>query len=395
VRTFIRSDGNEGRFWTTEVHGRRLVITHGKVGTLGSRGCFRILKHPSAAALQADLERRVRAKLREGYVETSSPPPAPMQQALEDALAANPDDLAAHMAYADYLQEQGDPRGELISVQLALEDENRPAAERKRLRKRERALVAQHRARFLGRLAPFFRPDEDDRYRFARGWLDTLDILFLTVHQARALAHAPETRLLRHLIIRDLYSESPGEFPPGEPIPSHASNSSQYVLPSAEFLGNLRVLQVGELEEEVNLCYYGGEALPAFLARLPRLVELNAHVGEVERGELFAALKGLPELRTLRLQGFDFGKGCRELARSGLLRRLKTLQVRLGYIDDEGARALARCKDLRNLDLLDLSLNWLTPVGIAALAETGVNLQAEPQHDPAEEFVLDYDEDWE
>ena len=36
---------------------------------------------------------------------------------------------------ADYLTEQGDPRGEFMQVQLALEEETKSAAERKKLRR--------------------------------------------------------------------------------------------------------------------------------------------------------------------------------------------------------------------------------------------------------------------
>jgi uncharacterized protein (TIGR02996 family) len=47
-------------------------------------------------------------------------PKDPTRAALETALFDHPDDLATHMAYADLLREQGDPRGEFIQVQLAL-----------------------------------------------------------------------------------------------------------------------------------------------------------------------------------------------------------------------------------------------------------------------------------
>ena len=60
-----------------------------------------------------------------------------LRQALEKALVEDPDDRAAHAAYADHLAEQGDPRGELIQVQLALEDEQVTGAQRRRLLKRE------------------------------------------------------------------------------------------------------------------------------------------------------------------------------------------------------------------------------------------------------------------
>ena len=53
-----------------------------------------------------------------------------MREAFEQAILDNPNDLASYSAYSDWLQEQGDPRGEFIRVQLALEDESRPAPER-------------------------------------------------------------------------------------------------------------------------------------------------------------------------------------------------------------------------------------------------------------------------
>ena len=40
---------------------------------------------------------------------------------LEKSIFKNPDDATAHRAYADWLTQQGDPRGEFIRVQLELE----------------------------------------------------------------------------------------------------------------------------------------------------------------------------------------------------------------------------------------------------------------------------------
>src|SRR5687767_13635824 len=98
-----------------------------------------------------------------------------LRSALEDALVADPDDLAAHSAYADYLAEQGDPRGEFIQVQLALEDARLPPAERDQLQGRERELLTKHRREWLGPLATWvFSPEEEPRSfaRFRRGWVD-------------------------------------------------------------------------------------------------------------------------------------------------------------------------------------------------------------------------------
>ena len=46
---------------------------------------------------------------------------------LEQAILANPDDEAAYEVYADWLQGEGDPRGELAAVQVALARGKKPS----------------------------------------------------------------------------------------------------------------------------------------------------------------------------------------------------------------------------------------------------------------------------
>src|SRR5262245_54355188 len=112
-----------------------------------------------------------------------------LRTALEAALVANPDDLAAHMAYGDLLSEEGGPRGEFIQVQLALEDPSRSAEQRKELKRREAAVLKKHAADWLGPLHALFVGDEDEppfgldwyrpkdcTYRFSRGWLESLSL---------------------------------------------------------------------------------------------------------------------------------------------------------------------------------------------------------------------------
>src|SRR3954470_8526125 len=126
----------------------------------------------------------------------------PLREALESALSENPDDLAAHSAYADYLMEQGDPRGEFIQVQLALENESLERPERLRLESRERELLREHRREWLGDLADLFdEEDEGGSYALARGWLDTVRIEWMEEWLAELLADAPQLALLRQLLI--------------------------------------------------------------------------------------------------------------------------------------------------------------------------------------------------
>jgi uncharacterized protein (TIGR02996 family) len=75
--------------------------------------------------------------------------------ALEAALVANPEDLAAHAAYADLLIEQDDPRGEYIRLLLAASDSALSPDERERLTAAADELWATHWISWLGPLSPF------------------------------------------------------------------------------------------------------------------------------------------------------------------------------------------------------------------------------------------------
>ncbi len=89
-------------------------------------------------------------------------------------------------------------------------------------------------------------------------------------------------------------------------------------------------------------------------------------------------------LATLRLRLTDFGdKGAKEIVESGILKRLKVLDLQGGCMTDEGAKLLAGCPDLNNLDFLNLSRNALTKAGEQAITATGVKTDVSSQHGEA------------
>src|SRR6185436_2179265 len=67
---------------------------------------------------------------------------------LEALIAKSPDDPSNYLVYADWLIQQNDPWGELISVETKAETDNTPA-----LRERAKALHDQHDKTWLGDLA--------------------------------------------------------------------------------------------------------------------------------------------------------------------------------------------------------------------------------------------------
>jgi hypothetical protein len=77
-------------------------------------------------------------------------------------------------------------------------------------------------------------------------------------------------------------------------------------------------------------------------------------------------------------------EGCREIVDSGILKRVKMLDLRHGAITDEGARTLADCPDLRNLEWLDLDRNGLSAAGVARMKQLGIPLRIDSQQTHAE-----------
>lgn len=118
------------------LEGREIVREYGRVGESLRRREHTFEDEPSARkALQGWLLKLQVA----GYTLGEHNP------ALIEELAAAPDELAPYLVYADWLIERGDPRGELISVMVAREQQ----PEELELRAREQQLRAAHPMRFV------------------------------------------------------------------------------------------------------------------------------------------------------------------------------------------------------------------------------------------------------
>jgi uncharacterized protein (TIGR02996 family) len=79
-------------------------------------------------------------------------PPIARDTDLEARIAEDPDSLEPYLVYADWLQERGDPRGELITMQILMESAD--AKTLITLRDRERALLGKHLDYLRGPLPP-------------------------------------------------------------------------------------------------------------------------------------------------------------------------------------------------------------------------------------------------
>ena len=362
------------------------------------------------------------------------------REALEAALAADPDDVAAHAAYADLLIEAGDPRGEYIRLQLALEDRNQPADRLRAMEQEAFALRREHEAEWLGPLAEFVLPKrgpsvgamvaDNVEVTWRRGWVHGVRIERLTPKILRAVAGNPAGLLLQELAI--LRANLLG-------LSELRYNPVALALQSPTFRG-LRRIELGSaetwsflaLDDEYLALIENTRCLRQLTVRashlntprifatpLPQLQTLELTVVEVGFAfrvlainstfgqlrnlhlDIFEYVEGMdnphgpgvtnlidsdelriffrsPHLRSLlylglRLPGFG-DAGVDELISSGMIARLKGLDLCRCEITDDGAQELAACPDVARLEYLHLDNNLLSPVGIEALAAVGVTV---------------------
>ncbi|HTU21133.1 MAG TPA: WGR domain-containing protein [Gemmataceae bacterium] len=476
MRTFQFSDAKSHKFWNIEVSGSSFTVTYGKIGASGQT---QTKNFASVEKAQAEADKLIHEKLKKGYVETTPKTVVSTAEAFERALIANPDDLATASIYADYLMEQNDPRGEFIQVQIALEDESLSRTARAALKKQEAALLKKHEKDWLGSLAavtvdaepvPFWDGGKQGQrtpvaHRFSRGWLSRLEFHNLTVSQARALAQAPQARLLHELIVEDVEAEVPvgttqqyisSYYEAGPDVPADLDayeDPGLHALCRCPHLASIRLFQLGETvtqasgqEEEYFNCHTSGQLAYHLVKQMPNLEELYLLAHRVDANKIFSlpmprlrvlqlyhshsypldklaanpsltnltallchphawdfdgeeeqgAYIRLPHLRAicrsphlqtlthLRLRLTNFGDaGAKEIVESGILKRLKVLDLQGGCITDEGARLLAGCPELKHLDYLNLSRNALTKAGEEAIAATGVQSTVSSQHGEA------------
>ncbi|MFO0740117.1 MAG: TIGR02996 domain-containing protein [Labilithrix sp.] len=182
------------------------------------------------------------------------------------AIHAAPDDDELRAVFADWLTERGDPRGELITLQLA--PKPTPAA-----KKREAALLKKHGRAWAG---PLDRVFQKESRVFTRGFLSRGIVLDSATLTASELAH-PEWALVESLSFLQFREET---------IPG---------LLAAPWLRNLRSLA---RVPEVALERIAAEGLAPRLEELQMELETRAEVTPevLERRRTIAA--GFPRLRS-------------------------------------------------------------------------------------------------
>jgi uncharacterized protein (TIGR02996 family) len=347
----------------------------------------------------------------------------PRNPELEAAVASNPDDDQAYLVYADWLQQQGDPRGELIVKHARAADPD--------------AFVAEHETDLLGALADYKDMLEPRAWRC--GYLHKVKVANTfdrsPMHDGKEPAF-PVDELLALLL-----DEDAGRFVQDLTLGIVDYESNEYTTCLAALatrrVPSLRALYVGDFhseETELNWSHIG-EAL-TFYPAVPNLQQLTLRSGGMALGQIdlpelrtFATLTGglkkdaiasittahWPKLERLELQigsrrySSDIGAEDLQplldgeslpptlyhlalanfdhtndlvpmLAASKILPRLRNLDLSQGTFNAEGAEALIAARSaFAHLTMIDLGESWLDPEWTARIREVFPNAVVEGQ----------------
>ncbi len=326
-----------------------------------------------------------------GYVLRGKPPKQPGAAAtnaqLEAQLKRDPNDEALAV-YADWLQEQGDVRGELAALQL------RAAAnpKDKKLANAASKLLWEQRAYFYGPLAPFVNEEDRDHPMIATwraGWMEGLELgaaqsrLSPSVSKVEELipivSRVASARFLRDLVISRARSDDQYEF--GAAIGELIS-----LMPSLPTLRRLTIGKFTSDENELSWSHLGSAAKLWKVAgnleyvkfragsmslgniALPACREFRIETGGLDKGSLKSITSAAwPKLETLSLWfgKDDYGCTCTVKEVQPILEakgfgHVRHLGLKNSQFGDEIAAAIVKSKIIRQLETLDLSMSHIT-----------------------------------
>jgi len=328
----------------------------GEAGRTGYRNCASV-EEAERLFEQRISERRANGWLVAGDEEEALRAVSAVNADLERRLLEDPDDLETLAVYGDWLQEQGDPRGELVALQLASQQGDP--------RRDESVLLGSNRGHLYGLLA---RLGGDLQPIWRNGFLDQ-------VHVGEGAWNRPLQRgltggdLLRGLVL----------LPAGLLLRKLSVSSGIYQLAeTADAVGLPLLLR------ELTLGPWGSETPPAYgidplqPPRLPTRSMRDLHVLRIHAQEIdFGSPPSLPELRELALRPRLLGPGLARQICEAHLPRLERLYLWL--VGDENNVEAERPAAGDLLPLLDgrVELPHLRDLAlINAGAQVGVLLRA-------------------
>ncbi len=433
------SEGSSNKFWEIKLDGTSFTTTYGKIGTTGQTT---IKTYKTAEQAQREYDKLIAEKTKKGYQLAGGTAGRPAQQGspgkttgagtgdkrnpeFEKAIIANPYDRDVYAVYGDWLQGQGDPRGELIALQLAGKDKEAralidknadyflgPLVEHQKTydgdlsnngRTNDKAWVAENKQAFLWKFGFIHRArlahDSYDDDGFEGSLVDVLELL---------LRH-PSGRFVTEMAfnnngdpneddLQDLIDVLARKAPPTLRKLTFGDNVDQISWYNVGNLGKLwaAVPNLATLYIEAGSWTLGTLDAPSLrraefktgglskasgtsiaTAHWPRIEFLDVYYGDTNYGgdctlkEVQPLLdrSDLSALTHLGLKNSSFtDELCQVIGHAKIVKQLKELDLSMGCMSDAGAAALAAWKPaLGHLEVLDVSDNYLSEEGEKAV----------------------------
>lgn len=415
------------RHWTELVLDKKKLTTRWGGTGIPMKSSTKTFGTPAKA--KASYEAAVASKLEEGYRDPSSlgPPPKemPRNEDFEAAIRANREDPAVYAVYADWLQQQGSPLGELIVVQ----QQNKKPRAAKLIDELglpgDKVATYGWRSGFWQWLRIENEADwmnekydaaEVARNLFSRPMCAALEELRIGILRwdhndvdvpavlAEARKHAwaadlPKLHLgdvdrnidMAHHMIGDVGKPISKAFPKLQRLKLH---SSEQTWRGGGVTFGISGLDLPELSELViETCSMSKKRLGHLLAaKLPRLEKLEVWFGSENYG-CDASIKSLtkildgsafPRVRHLGLCNAEFQNDIAiAMASAKISQQLESLDLSMGTMTEVGAEALiAGAKWFRKLTALKLDKNFLPMETVRAVRKAFPFATADAQKEP-------------
>ncbi len=396
----------EQKFWEVTLDGTTVVQRWGKIGSTSANSSKKKCK--TAADAQKAFDKLIGDRHKQGFKQVkqvlagkkTAPAKAARNPELEAAIADDPDAEDPYLVYADWLQQQGDPRGELITVQHALA---KKGGKDKKLATQAEAILAEHAATLLGPLADKQQTMDRDKtpcFGWELGFIKRARLAFdFYADQPRGIVDLGD-------VLRDLLAHPSGQFLRELTIglkrhdPDAEYQSVLDALAKAKTPPPLVKLHVGDFEypDSIEMSWTSLGNFAKVWKVVPGLTHLEVQGGSFKLGEIV-----LPELRTAAFRTGGLSAESMKSIGNATWPKLEKLVLWFGeeeygfpsrggvkniqpLLDGEGVpkltelglcnatfanelcAALPKSKIAKQLRRLDLSLGTMTDEGAAALA---------------------------
>jgi uncharacterized protein (TIGR02996 family) len=282
------------------------------------------------------------------------------------AILESPEDDHLRLVYADWLEERGDPRGEFIRVQYALEEVNGDEAQKHQLLFRQQQLLAEHGDRWAKPIAEL-----TSDWTFRRGFVEEVsldaksivkggDAVFQAAPIRRLKIRAADSHFIPELIECPFLERIAGLDLGGTGI----GDLSLQLMVRAPKLRHLR-----------SLILHGNfitlEGARTLASRWEHLEELDLSYNDIDDLGLQAlcAAPGFKALRSLDVSSCGItDSGIRTLSGSRLLGQLHSFKVNDNSLGNSAMRMLASSPLSVRLHSLQLASTGIDSLGVQALA---------------------------